>query len=162
MDSLRRLGLKPIDERRHSYAFESRRVYSPVGHSLVRGPLHKENSLSSDVEHDCEVRSICSSVDSLDGGSLGSDAGHTCNEKTPKSTRSAGTKSLRRKTSNGSTLDKPLAENGTVPMTRPRTATPSSGRRPARRSLIERQGDYSEKGKSASTQRKVANSSNFA
>lgn len=162
MESLKKLGLKPIDDRRHSYAFESRRVYSPVGHNLARlSSLQKEHSLASDNDHECEVKSICSSADSLDGGSLGSDAGHTCNEKTPKIKRNPAKAPLRRNASGGNIADKPSVGNGDV-VTRPRTATPSSGKRPARRSLVERQGDYSEKGKLASFQRKLVTSSNFA
>ena len=164
VESLKKFGLKPIDERRHSYAFDTRRVYSPIGNSLKRlDSLQKEVCLSRDHENDSEVRSVCSSADSLDESSLGSDAGHTCNGKASKSGQSSGTGSLRRNTSSGSIVDKPGTEKG-VSVTTPRakTTTPLSGRRPARRSLVERQGDYSEKGKLGSLQRKLANSSDFA
>ena len=164
VESLKKFGLKPIDERRHSYAFEARRVYSPIGNSLKRmDSLQREMCFSKDHENDCEVRSVCSSADSLDGSSLGSDAGHTCNGRASKTGQNSGTSSLRRKTSSGSIVDKQGTEKGaSVTTPRSKSSTPLSSRRPARRSLVERQGDYSDKGKLGSLQRKLANSSDFA
>ena len=163
VESLKKLGLKPIDDRRHSYAFESRRMYSPLGNNLTKtNSLQKCIANADDKDHDCEVKSLCSSADSLDGGSLGSDAGHACNRKTPKSVRNSGTGSSRRITSSGHIIGKPASDTAAILATqRPKTATPLSSRRPARRSLVERQGDYTEKGKLANFQRKLATSSEF-
>jgi len=163
VESLKKLGLKPIDERRHSYAFEARRVYSSIGNGLKRGDsLQKEICSSKDHDHDLEVRSVCSSTDSLDGDSLGSDAGHACNGKTPKTMKNSGSGSLRRKTSNGSIIDKPIQENrASTTIPRGKSTTPMSGRRPVRRSLVERQGDYTDRGKFSSLPRKLASSCDF-
>ena len=163
VESLKKLGLKPIDERRHSYAFEARRVYCSIGNGLKRGDsLQKEICSSKDHDHDLEVRSVCSSTDSLDGDSLGSDAGHTCNGKTPKTIQKSGSGSLRRKISSGNIADKPILENrATTATPRGKCTTPLSGKRPVRRSLVERQGDYTDKAKFSSLPRKLTSSCDF-
>lgn len=160
-ETLRKMGIKPIDERRHSYAFESRRIYS---HSLTNSSSssHKDIKHACDTEHGSETNSLSSSIDSLDGGSLGSDAGHTCNEKTPRTNRTP-KGLLRRKTSISSLSTAPAISKGSPAVNmRPKSATPTSAGRPTRRSLVDRQGDFSEKMKSSSLQRKLVDSGNFA
>ena len=155
------MGIKPIDERRHSYAFESRRVFS---HSLSNSSSssHKDIKHACEIEHGSEPNSLSSSIDSLDGGSLGSDAGHTCNEKTPRTNRTP-KGLLRRKTSGSNVSTVPTVSKGSLAVNmRPKSATPTSAGRPTRRSLVDRQGDFSEKMKSSSLQRKLADSGNFA
>ena len=161
VETLKKLGLKPIDERRHSFAFESRRVYHAGISSLARG-----NSFQKLANHGCEgdhdSGSLGSSFDSLDGASSTSDAGHTCNTRTPD-LKGGHKEQLRRKISGtkvSRTAEKP---KGSPAVTlRPKSSTPTCTGRPVRKSLVERQGDFSERMKLANVQRKLMESSNFS
>ena len=142
--------MKPVDERRHSFAFETRKVYSFSGeHSLSH---HKDFSKTCDVSFDADKFSLHSSADSLDACSLGSDAGHSCNEKSHKPRKNATSDALRRKTS-AARMTPDASSFSTGLMARPKSSTPSNGSRPVRKSLVDRQTDYSEKMKTGSLQR---------
>ncbi|XP_065058384.1 uncharacterized protein LOC135686136 isoform X1 [Rhopilema esculentum] len=161
VETLKKLGLKPIDERRHSFAFESRRVYHAGISSLARGhSFHKLANNGCEGDHECG--SLGSSFDSLDGASSTSDAGHTCNTRTPD-LKGSHKEQLRRKISGtkvSRTAEKP---KGSPAVTlRPKSSTPTCTGRPVRKSLVERQGDFSERMKLANVQRKLMESSNFS
>eukprot|EP00794_Sanderia_malayensis_P007439 gene7439-8261_t len=177
LENLKKLGMKPVDERRHSYAFETRKVFSSCGH-MTPSPVQAEdhshhhrdalNGGSCCEQNRSEQISLCSSFDSLDGASLGSDAGHTCNEKTTRhSARNTGPVSSSAKSTPKRKVSAPSASytrlNQSAEMsrplsgaTRPKSATPTRGSfasRSVRKSLVEKQTKSSEVKKSASLQR---------
>ncbi len=156
--------MKAIDERRHSFAFETRKLYTSGAHSLSRTHSLSQRDMINSLEEVLhrDGANLCSSFDSLDGASLGSDAGNTCNEKSHQRKRTpTPTKGMPKRKMSASSLPRNQDTNGfqknqdtaLSPLARPKSATPGSANRPARKSLVERQSDYSELMKGAGLQR---------